>query len=212
MSAERHFKTEGIVLKESPLGENGKLLVIFSREYGKMTAAAKGVRKPGSAMIQLAQLFAYSELELYRGNSGLYTLTGGTLIEPFRGLSEDYDRIRAAGTMSSVLLKIIQEELPDEETLRLFLNSLYLIAAGRRRPDFVRCVFLLKLTQYQGLQPDPGEIERQWGKPLLSGTRAALRHLSEADGGDSLFGFGVSEDVLSELAGIASMLSHEMTN
>ena len=102
MSAERHFKTEGIVLKESPLGENGKLLVIFSREYGKMTAAAKGVRKPGSAMIQLAQLFAYSELELYRGNSGLYTLTGGTLIEPFRGLSEDYDRIRAAGTMSSV--------------------------------------------------------------------------------------------------------------
>lgn len=209
MTGDRHCKTDGIVLKETPLGENGKLLVIFTKEYGKITAAAKGVRKPGSSMIQLAQLFAYSSLELYRGTSALYTLTGGTLIEPFRGLTEDYDRIREAGRMASVLLKVIQEDLPEEETLRLFLNSLYLIAAGKRSPHFTRCVFLLKLLQYQGVAPEPSEIEQQWSRRLADGTKAALEHLLSADA-ETLFTFGVSEQVLTELEGIASMLSHEM--
>ena len=176
MNSDRYIKTEGVVLKETPLGENGKLLVLFTKDYGKITAAAKGVKKPGSSMVQLAQLFAYSNLELYRGNSSLYTLTGGRLIEPFCGLTEDYDRICEAGKMASILLKVIQEDLPDEESLRLFLNSLYLISTGKRKPDFTRCVFLLKLIQYQGVAPEPKEIELLWNQTLSEGAKAAMEH------------------------------------
>ena len=176
MNSDRYIKTEGVVLKETPLGENGKLLVLFTKDYGKITAAAKGVKKPGSSMVQLAQLFAYSNLELYRGNSSLYTLTGGRLIEPFCGLTEDYDRIYEAGKMASILLKVIQEDLPDEESLRLFLNSLYLISTGKRKPDFTRCVFLLKLIQYQGVAPEPKEIELLWNQTLSEGAKAAMEH------------------------------------
>lgn len=128
-------------------------------------------------MVQLAQLFAYGRLELYRGSSSLYTLTGGSLIEPFRGLTEDYERICAAGGMASVLLKVIQEDLPDVETLRLFLNSLHFISAGKRTPDFTRCVFLLKLIQYQGIAPEPHEIELLWNRKFSEGAKAALEHL-----------------------------------
>ena len=209
MSNDRHFKVNGIVLRETPLGENGKLLVLFTKEYGKISAAAKGVKKPGSSMVQLAQLFAYGNLELYRGSSSLYTLTGGTLIEPFSGLAKEYERLCEAGKMASLLLRVIQEELPDEDSLRLFLNSLYLIAAGRRKPDFMRCMFELKLLQYQGVAPDPEEIGRLWGKPLSQSASAALEHLLTAEG-DQLFSFGVSDEVLCELEGIASMLSHEI--
>ena len=145
----KHIKTEGIVLKEIPLGENGKVLTLFTKDYGKVSVAAKGVKKPGSSLVQLSQLFAYSELELYKGNSSLYTLTGGTLIEPFYGLSEDYDRIAAAGKMAVLLLKVIQENLPDEETLSLFLNSLYFINTGKREPEFVKNIFMLKMLQIQ---------------------------------------------------------------
>ena len=211
MNSDRYIKTEGVVLNETPLGENGKLLVLFTKDYGKITAAAKGVKKPGSSMVQLAQLFAYSNLELYRGNSSLYTLTGGRLIEPFCGLTEDYDRICEAGKMASILLKVIQEDLPDEESLRLFLNSLYLISTGKRKPDFTRCVFLLKLIQYQGVAPEPKEIELLWNQTLSEGAKAAMEHLFSAETED-LFSFGVSETVLEELQGIASMLSHEIIN
>ena len=63
----KHIKAEGIVLKETPLGENGKLLVVFTKEHGRISVAAKGVKKPGSSLVQLSQLFAYSQLELYKG-------------------------------------------------------------------------------------------------------------------------------------------------
>lgn len=208
-AAQRHIKTEGIVLKESPLGENGKLLVIFSKDYGRITAAAKGVKKPGSSLVQFSQLFAYSNLELYRGNSSIYTMTGGTLIESFYGLSEDYDRLQEAVNMTKMILKIIQEDLPDTETLRLFLNSLYYICTGKRSPDFVRCMFNLKLLQYQGLAPEPDEIEALWHKKLEDGTMKALEHVYFSDIKD-LFSFGVSRDVFMELEGITSMLSNDI--
>lgn len=211
MSEDRHIKTNGIVLKESPLGENGKLLVIFTKNYGKMTVAAKGVKKPGSSMVQLAQLFAYSHLELYRGSSALYTLTGGSLIEPFYGLSEDYDRISEAGKMAYYTLKVIQEDLPDEETLRLLLNGIYFICSGKRKPDFTRCVYLLKLLQYQGIAPEADEIEKLWNRKLLDGTATAIEHIFYSET-ETLFSFGVSEEVQCELEGIVSMLSHEIMN
>lgn len=205
----KHIKTEGIVLKETPLGENGKLLVFFTKEYGKISVAAKGVKKPGSSLVQLSQLFAYSRLELYKGNSSLYTLTGGTLIEPFFGLSEDFERISAAGKMSIVLLKVIQEDLPDEETLRLFLNSLYFISSGKRKPEFIKSIFMLKMMQYQGILPEVQEIEEMWRKKLMKGTVNALEHILSSEIGD-LFAFGVSDIVYEELESIAEMFSFEI--
>ncbi len=209
MSEDRHIKTDGIVLRETPLGENGKLLVFFTRQHGRLTAAAKGVKKAGSSMVQIAQLFAYSDLELYRGSSSLYTLTGGTLIEPFFGLGSDYDRILEASNMSSLLLKVIQEELPDEDTMRLLLNALYMISSGKRRPDLTRLIFSLRLLMYQGIAPDTAEITRMWGRSLSKGTEGALEHIFYADMKD-LFSFGVSDDVMSELEGISSMLLHDI--
>lgn len=205
----KHIKTEGIVLKETPLGENGKLLVFFTKEYGKISVAAKGVKKPGSSLVQLSQLFAYSRLELYKGNSSLYTLTGGTLIEPFFGLSEGFERISAAGKMSIVLLKVIQEDLPDEETLRLFLNSLYFISSGKRKPEFIKSIFMLKMMQYQGILPEVQEIEEMWRKKLMKGTVNALEHILSSEIGD-LFAFGVSDIVYEELESIAEMFSFEI--
>ena len=219
----KHIKTEGIVLKETPLGENGKLLVFFTKEYGKISVAAKGVKKPGSSLVQLSQLFAYSRLELYKGNSSLYTLTGGTLIEPFFGLSEDFERISAAGQMIREeenrgklphnFLRtdgyVIQEDFPDEETLRLFLNSLYFISTGKRKPEFIKSIFMLKMMQYQGILPEVQEIEEMWRKKLMKGTVNALEHILSSEIGD-LFAFGVSDIVYEELESIAEMFSFEI--
>lgn len=205
----KHIKTEGIVLKEIPLGENGKVLTLFTKDYGKVSVAAKGVKKPGSSLVQLSQLFAYSELELYKGNSSLYTLTGGTLIEPFYALSEDYDRIAAAGKMAVLLLKVIQENLPDEETLSLFLNSLYFINTGKREPEFVKNIFMLKMLQIQGVAPEIEEIECIWNKKFETGTLKALEHIFMSEKAE-LFSFGVSEAVSEELGAIAQMLIREL--
>ena len=205
----KSFKTTGIVLKESPLGENGKLLVFFTKDYGKISVVAKGVKKTGSSLVQLSQLFAYSNLELYKGNSNLYTLTGGTLVEPFCGLADEYERISAASEIVVNLLKVIQEDLPDVDTLRLLLNSLHYISTGKRPADFVVIVFLLKMLQFQGVVPEINEIEHMWNQKLLTGTTEALEHIFYSDI-SCLFNFGVSETVKIELNGISKILLSEI--
>ena len=205
----KNIKTSGIVLKESPLGENGKLLVFFTKDFGKIFVAAKGVKKTGSSLVPLSQLLAYSNLELYKGNSSLYTLTGGTLIEPFSGLGDDYDRIASASEIVVNLLKVIQEDLPDVDTLRLLLNSLHFISTGKRTSDFVLILFLLKMLQFQGVVPEIHEIEQMWNQKLNSGSISALEHIFNSDISE-LFNFGVSEVVKNELKGISKMLLSEI--
>lgn len=205
----KNIKTSGIVLKESNLGENGKLLVFFTKDFGKISVVAKGVKKTGSSLVQLSQLFAYSNLELYKGNSNLYTLTGGSLIESFSGLGEDYDRIASAGEIVLNILKVIQEDLPDIDSLRLLLNSLHFISSGKRPPDFVATVFLLKMLQFQGVVPEIYEIEQMWNQKLNDSTINALEHIFYSELSE-LFNFGVSDFVKMELKGVSKMLLSEI--
>jgi DNA repair protein RecO (recombination protein O) len=205
----KNIKTSGIVLKESNLGENGKLLVFFTKDFGKISVVAKGVKKTSSSLVQLSQLFAYSNLELYKGNSNLYTLTGGSLIESFSGLGEDYDRIASAGEIVLNILKVIQEDLPDIDSLRLLLNSLHFISSGKRSPDFVATVFLLKMLQFQGVVPEIYEIEQMWNQKLNDSTINALEHIFYSELSE-LFNFGVSDFVKMELKGVSKMLLSEI--
>ena len=205
----KNIKTSGIVLKESNLGENSKLLVFFTKDFGKISVVAKGVKKTGSSLVQLSQLFAYSNLELYKGNSNLYTLTGGSLIESFSGLGEDYDRIASAGEIVLNILKVIQEDLPDIDSLRLLLNSLHFISSGKRSPDFVSTVFLLKMLQFQGVVPEIYEIEQMWNQKLNDSTINALEHIFYSELSE-LFNFGVSDFVKMELKGVSKMLLSEI--
>jgi hypothetical protein len=46
MARERTYRTESIILRRSDFGEADRLLTLFSREYGKIKAIAKGARKP----------------------------------------------------------------------------------------------------------------------------------------------------------------------
>lgn len=43
-----YFKTEGIILLQKNLGEADKLLTIYTKDHGKLTCIAKGVRRPVS--------------------------------------------------------------------------------------------------------------------------------------------------------------------
>jgi DNA repair protein RecO (recombination protein O) len=67
--AERSYKAHAIVLRARNLGEADKIFTVFSREYGKLDAVAKGVRRPKSHTIGKLELGVEVALTLHRGRN-----------------------------------------------------------------------------------------------------------------------------------------------
>lgn len=49
MSRERTFRSEAVVLRRTDFGEADRLLTLYTREFGKITAVAKGRANPKAA-------------------------------------------------------------------------------------------------------------------------------------------------------------------
>ena len=63
----RSQRIEAIVLKHSDFGEADRLLTLYSREQGKLSALAKGARKPGSRKGGHLEPFSQVRLLLGKG-------------------------------------------------------------------------------------------------------------------------------------------------
>ncbi len=192
---------EGVVLRAVDFGESSKMLTIFTGEYGLVSVRARGVRKAKSKLAACTQPFCFSRFELCKKSGDVYTLTGGTVLEAFYGLSGDLEAFYAAGYMGKMLLHIEQPDLPDPETLRLFLNCLYFLSNGKRDCRFIKCVFLLRLAYIQGVMPEdfPG---------IHADTKKALSHVQNSSM-EALFQFGVSAIILEELEQISVQAERE---
>lgn len=208
MSEEKYITVKGIVLKESALGENDKLLTVFSGERGRLSVAAKGARRPKSRFLAVAQLFSYGKLELYAGKS-MYVLRGAELIENFYQIRCDLDRLTAASEISRLVLRVVQENLPDEETAQLILHTFYYLNKGTRAPRLLTSIFRLRLLCIQGFLSGEA-VQEELNRIGFSqqGTARAVMHICEAEP-ETLFRFSVSDAVLDEIDGLSALLVRE---
>ena len=68
----------GIVLKQSPFGEYDRLVCLLTREKGKITAFARGARKPGNRLAAATNPFAFGTFRLYEGRTS-YTISAADI-------------------------------------------------------------------------------------------------------------------------------------
>lgn len=102
------IKTEAIVLQSIDYKDNDKLLTLFSPTLGRITAGARGVKKPKAKLAFSAQPFCFAEYVLAE-KGGRYTVTGAYLHESFFSLRYDIVRFYAACALAEICLAILYE-------------------------------------------------------------------------------------------------------
>lgn len=90
MSAER---TRAIVLRRTNYGEADRILRLIT-PLGQRTAIAKGVRREKSKLAGGIELFAISDVVITSGRGDMGVLTGARLVQFYRHILEDYDRLQ----------------------------------------------------------------------------------------------------------------------
>ncbi len=92
----KQLATEALVLGRIDFGESGRILTLLTSNYGKISAIAKGVRKPKSRLAGGVELFSVSDIVFIDGKSEIRTLVSAQLKTNFAGISQDLNRSQVA--------------------------------------------------------------------------------------------------------------------
>lgn len=106
-----YYRTRSIVLRNMDFKETDKLVTIFSEDYGKLRAIAKGVKKPRSSLRACVQPFCHSLL-FFSGGKELDLITQGSLLDFYGNCREDINIILHVMYMMEVLDKSLLDKVP----------------------------------------------------------------------------------------------------
>ena len=123
MARERTFRTEAVVLRRRDFGEADRLLTLFTRDQGKISAIAKGARKPQSRKTGHVELFMRSRFLLGKGRD-LDIVTQAEMITPYTPLREDLVRATYASYFVELLDRFTVEDDPHPPIYDLLVNAL----------------------------------------------------------------------------------------
>lgn len=146
-----HIKTQGIVLRETNYKEADKILNVLTPE-GKITVSARGARRKGSRISAACQLFALSEMELFKYKDR-YSLNEAEVKEQFLGLRSDIKKFALAAYFMELAETIVNEAEESSEILALTLNSLYVLETDIKSETLIKAVFELRVMAIAGFEP-----------------------------------------------------------
>lgn len=146
--------TKALVIKEQSVGESDRLVTLLTSDLGIIKAFVKRAKIMNSRLNAATSLFAYSDMVLYKGKSS-YNVNSAEPIEMFFDLRRDIDRLALAQYIAELSGELIAAEQPNEELLRLVLNSFYLLCTGKRKNMQIKAVFEIRALALTGYMPSP---------------------------------------------------------
>ncbi len=143
----------GIVLATGLVGEYDRRLVILTKERGKITAFAKGVRKTTNQLISKSQIFVMGEFTLYEGRNA-YTVKRIDVKEYFHELTFDMDKYCYGSYFCEMMAYFTHEGDRAADYLNLLFVSLNALKKGLVPAPLIRIIYEVKIMDVfgQGIQ------------------------------------------------------------
>lgn len=182
----------GMVLKTTPVGESDRRVIILSKERGKITAFARGARKPNSRFLAATNPFSFGTFRLYEGKDA-YTLAEANIQNYFEEMRTDFDAALYGMYFLEMMDYYTRENNDECEMLKLLYQSLKALLNQNLDNRLVRSIFEMKTLVIQGEFPGlPTGLE------LLDTTKYTIQHIAE-EPIQTLYTFKVNDQVLQEL-------------
>ncbi|MGM8214141.1 DNA repair protein RecO [Bacillaceae bacterium W0354] len=144
-------KVNGIIVRTRDYGETNKIVTLYTREYGLLSAVARGAKKPKSRMAAITQPFIYG-LFLIQLGKGLGTIHQGEIEHSMRKIREDIIKTAYAAYICELLTKVVQEKEPNPSLFDELFTSLERMQ-DEERIDVISMMFELKLYRVGGFAP-----------------------------------------------------------
>ena len=222
-----YLTIQGLVLRVTDYNDTDALLTLLTRNHGKLTVKARGLRRKNSPLIAPCQLLALGEFTLFEYR-GMYTINEAHSVELFQQLRRNLTKLTLGTYFAQVAEVISQEDIPSTELLSLVLNCLYALSKLDIPETLVKAVFELRSACLAGYAPDlygcskcgnpfPDRFDLSEGRlecsgcrdsastgirmPISGGMLEAMHYITTCDA-KKLFSFSVGEDTIEQLSAV----------
>lgn len=221
-----YLNVQALVLRVTDYNDRDALLTLLTREHGKLTVKARGLRRKNSPLVAPCQLLAYGDFTLFEYR-GMYTINEAASIELFSDLRRDLTKLSLGTYFAQSATVIAQEDLPNPELLSLVLNCLHGLSKLGLPEKQVKAVYELRAACIAGYTPDlfgchvcgsqnPAFFDLSGGAllcaacrgnasgirlPVTAGMLDAMRYIAHCDPA-KLFAFRIGDDTLEQLSSL----------
>lgn len=152
------IKTQGLILKTINLNDNDRIFTVLTKNHGKITVMAKGIRSQKHKCFSAMQLFCYSEF-VFERRTGMYYPVDARVVENFYNLRSCVEKLALAAYISDIVNAIPDEFPVEDDYFSFILNTLFLIAKSENSQAFyelirLKAIFELKTVCENGYAPD----------------------------------------------------------
>ncbi len=144
------YREEGVVLRTWRLGEADRILSIVTPGQGKVRAVAKGVRRTKSRIGARVEPLSHVSMLCWRGRE-LDVVNQVEVIDHFRHVRDDLDRMAAAMTMIEIADHLALERHAAPELFALLVGALRTLETTPS--PLVLAAFCWKLLGLEGVGP-----------------------------------------------------------
>ncbi|MBR5509728.1 MAG: DNA repair protein RecO [Lachnospiraceae bacterium] len=192
----------GIVLSAAPAGEYDKLVVLLTKERGKIRAFARGARRMNSPLLAAANVFAFGEFQIYEGRTS-NSISQASIQNYFSELMTDFEGACYGQYFLEFADYYTRENADCMDFLRLTYQSLRALSVPSLSRTLVRYIYEMKAMVYSGECPYTFEQFESWNLNLS--TLYALQYVVSSPV-EKLYTFTLSEDVCAEFGKVVTWL------
>jgi len=149
----REISDEAVILRTYKSGESDRVVVLWTRQHGKLRVLAKGVRKTSSRMGATLETLAYVTVDLVKTRGEFYIARHVQHKERLATLRSSYSRISAGYAVVEAVDAIPSDGVPDEEIFDLLIRVLLTLDDESFDPTLVPSSFYFRLLALDGSAP-----------------------------------------------------------
>lgn len=144
--------TEGIVLRETKTSYNRRMLLLFTKDYGKISAGTSlGERGKSKSSLAL-QHFTFGRYTLHRGRGG-YNIDAAEVIKSFYGIGEDIDKYFHGAYVLEFTGKVLEDDVPMPGVFNLLLDFFEVLENRKKGFGTLVIAYQTKLMRSMGVMP-----------------------------------------------------------
>lgn len=167
--------TEAIVLRQVKTSYGRKMILLFSRKYGKISAGT-GIGDKGRSKSSLAlRPFTYGRYELFKSKDS-YNINGAEVIKSYYRIGEDVDKYMNGAYVLEFTEKALGDEIPAPAVFRLLTEFFDILENREKGIGTLVLAYQVKLFRYLGVMP-------QLQRCVICGEEKEAAAFSIEDGG-----------------------------